>query len=60
MFYPILNVIWKSLHYEKLNLPARGTPFIGIENFLEMTWGRRSALERPAPARLAYASHFGE
>jgi len=39
MFYPILNVVWKSLHYEKLNLPARGTPFIGVENFLEMTWG---------------------
>ena len=39
MFYPILNVVWKSLHYEKLNLPARGTPFTGLENFREMVGG---------------------
>ncbi|CAA9583462.1 MAG: Maltodextrin ABC transporter, permease protein MdxF [uncultured Truepera sp.] len=39
MLYPILNVVWKSLHYEKLNNPARGTPFIGLENFHDMAWG---------------------
>ena len=39
MFYPIINVVWKSLHYEKLNLPTRGTPFTGLENFREMAWG---------------------
>ncbi len=39
MFYPIINVVWKSLHYEKLNLPMRGTPFTGLENFREMAWG---------------------
>ncbi len=39
MLYPILNVVWKSLHYEKLNLPARGTPFVGLENFADMAWG---------------------
>lgn len=39
MLYPILSVIWKSLHYERLNLPTRGTPFVGLENFREMAWG---------------------
>jgi len=39
MLYPILNVVWKSLHYERLNLPTRGTPFIGLENFRDMAWG---------------------
>lgn len=39
MLYPILNVLWKALHYEKLNNPARGTPFVGLENFADMAWG---------------------
>lgn len=45
MFYPIVDVIWKSLHFERLNLPQRGTPFVGLENFRDMlggeglTWG---------------------
>ncbi len=39
MLYPILSVLWKSLHYEKLNLPARGTPFVGLEHFTDMAWG---------------------
>ena len=39
MLYPILSVVWKSLHYERLNLPTRGVPFIGLENFRDMAWG---------------------
>lgn len=39
MFYPIVDVIWKSLHYERLNLPQRGTPFVGLENFRDMLGG---------------------
>ncbi|HEX7004082.1 MAG TPA: sugar ABC transporter permease [Trueperaceae bacterium] len=39
MLYPVLNVIWQSLHFERLNVPQRGTPFIGLENFREMLWG---------------------
>jgi multiple sugar transport system permease protein len=40
MFYPIVNVLWQSLHFERLNLPARGRPFVGFENFERMLWGR--------------------
>lgn len=40
MLYPVLNVIWQSLHFERLNLPQRGTPFIGLENFRDLLWGR--------------------
>ncbi|MEX2541475.1 MAG: sugar ABC transporter permease [Trueperaceae bacterium] len=40
MLYPVLNVVWQSLHFERLNLPQRGTPFIGLENFRDMLWGR--------------------
>ncbi|CAN5525754.1 N/A [soil metagenome] len=39
MFYPIVNVLWQSLHFERLNLPAGGRPFIGLENFERMLWG---------------------
>lgn len=40
MLYPVLNVLWQSFHFERLNQPFRGTPFIGLENFQEMLWGR--------------------
>ncbi|MGL4610091.1 MAG: carbohydrate ABC transporter permease [Trueperaceae bacterium] len=40
MFYPIANVLWRSLHFERLNQPQKGTPFIGLEHFREMLWGR--------------------
>ncbi len=40
MLYPVLNVVWQSLHFEKLNQPQRGTPFIGLDNFVRMLWGR--------------------
>jgi multiple sugar transport system permease protein len=39
MFYPIFDVIWKSLHFERLNLPQRGTPFVGLQNFRDMLGG---------------------
>lgn len=39
MLYPILNVIWQSLHFERLNLPARGRPFVGLEHYQRMLWG---------------------
>ena len=39
MFYPIINVFWQSLHFERLNQPARGTPFIGLEHYRRMLWG---------------------
>lgn len=40
MLYPVINVIWQSLHFERLNIPQRGTPFIGLENFVDLMWGR--------------------
>ena len=40
MLYPVLNVLWQSFHFERLNQPFRGTPFVGLENFREMLWGR--------------------
>lgn len=40
MLYPILNVVWRSLRFERLNQPARGTPFVGLDNFVSMLWGR--------------------
>lgn len=40
MLYPVLTVLWQSLHFERLNQPQRGTPFIGLDNFVRMLWGR--------------------
>ena len=40
MLYPVANVVWQSFHFERLNRPAEGTPFIGFENFRDMLWGR--------------------
>lgn len=39
MFWPIVQVLWQSLHYERLNVPARGRPFIGLEHYGRMLWG---------------------
>lgn len=39
MFWPILQVLWQSLHFERLNVPARGRPFIGLEHYQRMLWG---------------------
>ncbi len=40
MLYPVVNVLWQSLHFERFNQPALGTPFVGLENFREMLWGQ--------------------
>jgi len=39
MAWPIVQVVWQSFHFERLNLPARGTPFIGLEHYQRMLWG---------------------
>ena len=39
MFWPIAQVLWQSLHFERLNVPARGRPFIGLEHYQRMLWG---------------------
>ena len=39
MFWPIVQVLWQSLHFERLNVPARGRPFIGLEHYARMLWG---------------------
>ena len=39
MLWPIVQVLWQSLHFERLNLPARGRPFIGLEHYRRMLWG---------------------
>ncbi len=39
MFWPIVQVLWQSLHFERLNLPGHGQPFIGLEHYERMLWG---------------------
>jgi multiple sugar transport system permease protein len=39
MFWPIVQVLWQSLHFERINLPARGRPFIGLEHYERMLLG---------------------
>jgi multiple sugar transport system permease protein len=39
MFWPIVQVLWQSLHFERLNLPAEGRPFIGLAHYQRMLWG---------------------
>lgn len=40
MLYPMLTVLWQSLHFQRLNEPFRGTPFIGLRNFEHMLGGQ--------------------
>lgn len=40
MLYPVLNVIWQSLHAEHLLKPQLGVPYVGLDNFRKMLWGR--------------------
>lgn len=40
MLYPVLTVLWQSLHGEHLLRPWLGSPFVGLEHFQEMLWGR--------------------
>lgn len=35
--YPILSTVWLSLHEFKLNMPALGKPFVGIEHYLTLS-----------------------
>ena len=39
MLYPMLSVAWQSMHFNRLNQPFRGTPFIGLQNFGHMLGG---------------------
>ncbi len=40
MLYPVINVVWESLHGEHLLRPWLGSPFVGLEHFQKMLWGR--------------------
>jgi len=40
MLYPVLTVLWQSIHGEHLLRPWLGSPFIGLDNFRKMLWGR--------------------
>ncbi len=35
-FYPLLSDLWLSLHSKNLRFPARGEPFVGIQNYLTL------------------------
>lgn len=40
MLYPVLTVLWQSIHGEHLLRPWAGSPFAGAEHFEKMLWGR--------------------
>jgi multiple sugar transport system permease protein len=40
MLYPVLTVLWQSIHGEHLLRPWVGSPFVGAEHFQKMLWGR--------------------
>lgn len=40
MLYPVATVLWQSLHGEHLLRPWLGSPFVGLEHFQSMLWGR--------------------
>jgi ABC-type sugar transport system permease subunit len=35
-FYPLLSDLWLSLHSKNLRFPARGEPFVGLQNYLAL------------------------
>ena len=35
-FYPLLSDLWLSLHSKNLRFPARGEPFVGLQNYLTL------------------------
>jgi ABC-type sugar transport system permease subunit len=35
-FYPLLSDLWLSLHSKNLRFPARGEPFVGMQNYLTL------------------------
>jgi multiple sugar transport system permease protein len=55
MLWPIVQVLWQSLHFERLNVPARGRPFIGLDHYQRMFWGTDMTwtLQNLLPWRLA-------
>lgn len=55
MLYPVLTVLWQSLHAEHLLRPWQGAPFVGLENFQRMLWGQDMSwsLDRRLGVRLA-------
>lgn len=38
MFYPVVSVLWQSVHSENLLRPYEGTPFVGLDNFRKVLW----------------------
>lgn len=40
MLYPVVTVLWQSLHAEHLLRPQQGSPFVGFDNFKKLLWGR--------------------
>jgi multiple sugar transport system permease protein len=40
MLYPVVTVLWQSFHGEHLLRPWEGSPFVGVEHFRKMLWGR--------------------
>ncbi len=35
-FYPLVSDLWLSLHSKNLRFPARGEPFVGMQNYLAL------------------------
>ena len=35
-FYPLASDLWLSLHSKNLKFPARGEPFVGLQNYLSL------------------------
>lgn len=59
MLYPVATVLWQSLHFERLNQPFRGTPFVGLENFSRMLGGEGLAWDLTHRAALRLAALAG-
>jgi multiple sugar transport system permease protein len=36
-FYPLLSNLWLSLHAKNLRFPARGEPFVGLDNYFALS-----------------------
>jgi multiple sugar transport system permease protein len=39
MLYPVITVLWQSIHGEHLLRPWEGSPLVGFEHFRKMLWG---------------------
>jgi multiple sugar transport system permease protein len=40
-FYPLVSNLWLSLHAKNLRFPARGEPFVGLDNYLALSQDSR-------------------